>query len=111
METVEDLDSTALCCNQPPHKNKLYDRSESLVVPYSPPLQSSLAGLSQYPYLSCINTKPTTYVDIFIDNFFIYYRVPLIGGAMSSIPCYIHWKMWSDRKTPHTPLIERKYFP
>ena len=76
METVEDLASAALCCNQPPHKNKIYDRSESLVVPYSPPLQSSLAGLSQYPYLSCINTKPTTYVDIFIDNFFYLLQGP-----------------------------------
>ena len=69
METVSDLSNTALCCNQPSCKHKLGGREEALVIPDSPPLQVSLAGLIRYPYLSCNNAKPTAYVDVFVDDF------------------------------------------
>ena len=42
---------------------------EALVIPDSPPLQASLAGLSRNTYLSHANTKPTVYTDVFVDNF------------------------------------------
>ena len=37
-DKVADLENAALCCNQPSHKHKLYDRAEALVITDSPPL-------------------------------------------------------------------------
>ena len=68
-ETVADLSNAALRCNQPPHKHKLDDRAESVVIPESTPIQTPLAGLSQNTYLGCTNVKPTAYTDVFVNDF------------------------------------------
>ena len=70
-KTVVYLSRASLHCNHPSRKKKLDDQTEALVIPDSPPLQAYLAGLSQYPYLSCTNAKPTAYVDV--SFFFVFW--------------------------------------
>ena len=68
-ETVAYLANVYLRCNHPSYKHKLDDYAEALVIPGSPPLQESLAGLSRNPYLSHNNVNPTSYVNVFVDEF------------------------------------------
>ena len=42
------------------------NRAEAFLIPDSPPLQTSLAGLSREPYLRRINAKPAASVDVFV---------------------------------------------
>ena len=73
-EIVAKLDNTTLLCNHPYRKHKQYSCTEALLILDSPPLKASLTGLSHNIYLSCTNTKPTAYVDIFSDKCFGLYE-------------------------------------
>ena len=77
METVEDLENSALRCNQLFCKNKLDDHAEAVVIPAYYPLQSALAGLIRNPYLRRSNTNPTAYVYVFIDYFLGLFQGPV----------------------------------
>ena len=66
---MEALANVALRCNTPTLPHNMDEMAESIVIEAPPTLQMSLAGIKRDLYLIRSNAKPSTYVDIFIDDF------------------------------------------
>ena len=64
METVEDLENSALSCNTHALLHKIYDMAEAILREKPPTLQPVLKGLTRDLYLMRANAKPVAYVDV-----------------------------------------------
>ena len=68
-ETIVDLSNIDLRYKQPYHPYKLDNRLEAEVIEEAQPLLSSLAELIRNSYLKRRNIKPTSYTNVFGDDF------------------------------------------
>ena len=68
-ETVTDLANSALHSNRKTHLHKLDNHTEAVLIDDLRPLQKDLSKIICDPYLKSCNVKPTSYVDVFVDDF------------------------------------------
>ena len=99
-DTVYELVSIDLICNQPLCLQKLHICAGAVVRPDAMQLHPDLENLTCNPYLQIRNTRLEAYVYVFADRILVFSQGPPIGGATFVAPCYNHWKSCSYPWTP-----------
>ena len=69
MDTFSDLSNAALLCNLTSLPHKMDSHEKLVAIENLHPHQTKLNNLIRDPYFQRRNSKPTSYADVFVDDF------------------------------------------